>query len=371
MYETRIAAEPLLVAAIAGFPPEIDRLAGCNLSGHGFLRAAWYRGNGAQAGRTLVVRRSAAGDDSAVIAAIPTAPFGPAIAGARKVAGSYWPLRGALIAPDCSAIELAQALDHPAARSLGPVWRVGPARGNDPTTQRIIAAAQMAGWTVLSRAAGTSWVIDLDDARTQGWPRASTSKRLRRIERRLATTGRVTWQQVRGHGWDAGVLADLGTIEAESWIAAQTNGSGAKFLTARQRSGWQDMLADPILADKLSATILRMDDRPVAFTFDLDDGPVRYGIAGSYVSDLGGNDIGKLANYRSMADAMADGLSLLDLGAGDSGYKRDMGATEGYVLADLLFVRNRAAARLMAKFWGAAAEPSDRHKPLFAGHDHG
>ena len=40
MYESRIAAEPLWVAAKAGFPPEVERLAGYNLSGHGFLRAA-------------------------------------------------------------------------------------------------------------------------------------------------------------------------------------------------------------------------------------------------------------------------------------------------------------------------------------------
>ncbi len=358
MYESRIAAEPISVAAIAGFPPEIDMLAGGNLPGGGFLRAAWYRSNGPQSGQTLVLRRGAgARDDGAVIAAIATAPFGPAIAGLRKVAGPYWPYRSALVAPHCNAIELARAFDHPAARALGPVWRMGPARTDDRATRLMIEAAHLAGWTVLSRSAGTSWVIDLDAARAQGWPRASTSKRLRRIERRLAEQGRITWQRVRGCGWDSGVLADLGTIEAASWIAAQTDRSGAKFLTPAQRSGWQNIMADPVLAEMLVATILRVDSRPVAFIFDLYDGPVQYGIAGSYASDFGCYEIGKLANYRAMADGIAGGLMLLDLGVGDSGYKRDMGAAQGYALADLLFVRNRIAARLLTNLWGSAAAP--------------
>ncbi|PKP95266.1 MAG: hypothetical protein CVT76_08535 [Alphaproteobacteria bacterium HGW-Alphaproteobacteria-15] len=222
----------------------------------------------------------------------------------------------------------------------------------------LIEAAQIAGWTILSRPSGSSWVVDLNRARATGWPRASTKKRLRRIERRLGTLGEVTWQYVRGRGWDDGVLADLAAVEAASWVATDTNGSGAKFLTTAQRGVWQDMLNDPLLAAMLCATILRVDGRAVAFSFDCDDGPVRYGIAGSYMTELGRYEIGKLANYRSMEDAMAAGQRRVDLGMGDSGYKREMGAAEAYHLADLLFVRSRIAARLLAKKWGSAIAPS-------------
>ncbi|PKP85969.1 MAG: hypothetical protein CVT77_19825, partial [Alphaproteobacteria bacterium HGW-Alphaproteobacteria-16] len=131
MFESRIAADPLTVAAIAGFPPEIDVLARRNLSGHGFLRAAWYSAGSSGRGRTLVIRRSDGGACGGLIAAIPTAPFGLAFSGARKVAGPYWPFRGPLVAADCTAFDLAQALEHPATRGLGPVWRIGPARMDD------------------------------------------------------------------------------------------------------------------------------------------------------------------------------------------------------------------------------------------------
>lgn len=355
MYESRIAADHLTVAAVEGFPPEINALAARNLAGHGFLRAAWYAARAPDQGRTLLLRRDA---DGSVLAAIPTITFGPAVGRARKVPGSYWPLRSPLIAPDCDVFELAHGLDHAAARCLGPVWRVGPARSDDPATLLLIAAAQLANWTVLSRPAGTSWVIDLNAARNAGFPRASVAKKLRAAWRKLEDHGTPHWRYVRGSDWTTGALEDMGRIEAQSWIARTTDGSGAKFMTPAQRALWNHALGDPVLAQNLVATILMLDDRPVAFSFDLDDGPVQYGIAGSYVEDLRRLNIGKLANYRAMEDAIADGQAIMDMGVGDTGYKEDMGAVEGYDMADLLFVRSRTAARMLAQAWGAELPPS-------------
>ncbi len=353
MYESRIAADPVTVAASPGFAPEIDALAARSLARHGFLRAAWY-GAGSQSeteARTLLVRRRSTG---VPLVAIPTVPFGPAIAGARKVAGPYWPLRGVLVAPDCDNAELAEALGHPAASSLGAVWRLGPARACDPALGRLVAAAWLAGWSVLSRPAGTSWIIDCDALRKAGWPHKSSVRRTARIERRLAERGAVSWQYVRGRDWNDDVFAELGGVEAASWIGSKTDGSGAKFMTPRQRTQWRHAVSDPVLAQMLCATILRVDGRAVAFSFDCDDGPVRYGIAGTYRADFGAYEVGKLANRRALADAMSAGQQVVDLGSGDSGYKRKMGAVPGYNFADLLFVRRRSAAWLLKRVWGPA-----------------
>ena len=184
--------------------------------------------------------------------------------------------------------------------------------------------------------------------------RKSTARRMARMERRLAENGAVSWQYVRGRDWNEGVLAELGGVEAASWIGSKTDGSGAEFMTSRQRVQWHHAASDPVLADMLCATILRVDGRAVAFCFDLDDGPVRYGIAGTYRTDFGKYEVGKLANRRSLADAIGAGQQVLDLGAGDSGYKRKMGAVPGYSLVDLLFVRSRSAARLLNRMWGPA-----------------
>lgn len=309
MFEGRIAASRLVAVEVEGFPPALDALAEHNLAGHGFLRAAWYRASlsacarphSAQRGRSLLVQR-AGQCGSFPIAAIPTIGFGPARA-------------------DC------------------------------PATARLVAAAEAAGWQVLARPAGTCWVIDCAAARAEGWPRASTAKRMARIERRLGRLGPVSWSRVRGAAWSAAALDELAAIEAASWIAARTDGSGAKFLHPHQRALWQEVLADPALAAMLCATILKVGGKPVAFSFDLIDGQVQYGIAGSYVQALARHEIGKLANHRALADAIAGGIDLMDLGAGDSGYKREMGARAGYELVDLLIVRPRLAARLIAPLW--------------------
>lgn len=363
MYESRIAADHLMVDAVEGFPPAINTLAVHNLAGHGFLRAAWYAAGTRSAARTLVLRR---GSDGSPLAAIPTIMWGPAIGRARKVPGAYWPFRSPLIAPECNLFDLAHGLRHAAARHLGPVWRVGPAPADSPATGLLIAAAQLANWTVLSRSAGTSWVIDLDAARAKAWPGTAATRKLRAVWRKLEQDGLPHWRLVRGAGWTSQVLEDLGRIEAQSWIARTTDGSGAKFMTPAQRAAWLHALGDPVIAENLSATILMLDDRPVAFSFDLDDGPVQYGIAGSYVEDLKHLGIGKLANTRAMQDAIADGQRVMDMGVGDSGYKRAMGAVEGSPMADLLFVRHRAAARVLARAWGAALPPSSATTAMIA-----
>lgn len=350
MYESRIAADHLTVTAVPGLAPEIDALAACNMSGRCFLRAAWYGAGGTRGARSLVLR----GGDGAPLAIIPTIPFGPALAGARKVPGAYWPLRSPLLSPGCTPFDLAQALLDPASRSLGPVWRVGPARQDDPAILMLLEAAMQAGWTVLARTAGTGWVVDCAAARTAGWPRPSTAKRFARLERRLGRIGTVAWQKVRGSDWDQSVLDALASVEAASWIAAKTDGSGAKFMAPHQRAAWQSALCDPVLAGMLCATILTLDGRALAFSFDLDDGSVRYGIAGTYRTDFAKHEVGKLANHRALADAVEAGQEVVDLGSGDSGYKREMGAVPGYQLFDYLFVRNRTAARVMARAWGEA-----------------
>lgn len=352
MYEGRINAAPLMLDAVAGFPPAIDEMA-VQTRAPGFLRAAWYRAGAGNAGRTVLVRRG----NGAVAAAIPTMPFGPVALGARKIAGSYWPFRAPLVADDLNPLELAQALGEPQARkALGALWRIGPARADDPVIRLFVKAARLAGWQVLVRPAGTAWLIDCDSARAEGWPRASTARRMARYERKLAETGAVRWQHVRGSDWDDAALTALGRIEADSWIARNTDGSGAKFLRPEQRRAWAEALSDPSIAAALCATILWLDDRPIAFSFDADDGAWRHGIAGSYAEDLRAFSIGKMANLRSVTDAIAAGQSVVDLGSGDSGYKRDMGAVAGYELVDLLFVRHPLVAKLIARWWESAGD---------------
>lgn len=349
--------EPILSPCIRvdlepGFPEAIDRLAEEVGREHAFLRAAWYRADAGGDGQTLIARRR----DGALVAALPLTRIGPQLVGAKGVPGSYWPYRSPLIGDGVTSEELVALLADPVANdALAPMWRIGPIPADAPSTRMLREAAARAGWTVLERDLGTTWRFDLAAAARENggiWPRKSSRKRLNGYLRRLAETGTVRWHAVSGPDWTPEVLDQLGRIEADSWVGRKTDGRGAKFLGPHQRARWQTVLADPVLAEALSATILLHADRPVAFSFDLRSGATQFAIAGSYAEDMADFRVGKIVTYHQLEAALAAGVEQVDLGSGDSGYKREMGAVPGPALIDLLIVRQREAALLLKQKWG-------------------
>lgn len=333
------------VARHPGIDGAVDALTPLLAPEHRFLRAAWFGAADDGDAATLIAWR---GDDTP-LAAIPTIGFGPALVGARTVPGSYWPFRALPIAADASAEELADFLAHPVTLgALGQVWRLGPTYAEDPATQIFSRAAAMAGWTVLSRPLGQTFIFDP----ATGWPRASTRRRLANYARQLQQQGAVTIESVRGARWSAALLDDLSAIEQASWVGRATDGTGAKFLSETRRADWRRVLGDPALAQMLMATVLRVDGRPIAFSFDLLTAPVQYSIASSYDEAFAAYRPGKLVTAHLVGQAAALGIDRIDFGSGDSGYKREMGAEAGSRIVDLLLVRNRAASSLLQLRWG-------------------
>ncbi len=333
------------VQPYAGVAPAIDQLSPLLPASHRFLRAAWFGSPESRGAATLIASRA----DGSPVSAIPTIGLGPALVGARTVPGSYWPFRAVPIAQDATAEELTAFLEHPVTlATLGQVWRLGPTYADDPATQRLSHAAASAGWTVLVRQLGRTFLFDT----TGGWPRASTRRRLANYRRQLDQLGAVRFDTIRGRDWSDAVLAELGAIEQASWVGRATDGTGAKFMSPDRRTDWRRALADPVLADALMATILRVDGTPVAFSFDLIAGALQYGIASSYAESFAAYRPGKLVTAHQIAHACALGVSQIDFGAGDSGYKREMGAAPGSPIVDLLFVRSRTASSLLQLKWG-------------------
>jgi CelD/BcsL family acetyltransferase involved in cellulose biosynthesis len=342
--QTRIRrADAASIHVAPGLPDALDRLAEAGCATRAFLRTAWL-GAGEDAGgaQTLVVSRG----DGRPLAALPAALLGPALLGARGVPGSYWPFRSVPLAPEATADDLADAFaDTRAEAALGAVWRLGPVYADDRAATLIRRGATRAGWTVLSRTLGPTYLLDL----TRKRPRA---RRLAAYRRQLEAAGSVRFACVSGAGWDAGTWDALAAVEANSWVGCDTDGSGAKFLRPEQRDRWRRAVADPAIARALSATLLFLEDRPLAFSFDLAAGPVQYAIAGSFDRRFAQCRPGHLVTAHQLAQAAAAGIATVDLGAGDSGYKRAMGAVAGTEIVDLLFVRNRSLAQLLTVSWG-------------------
>jgi hypothetical protein len=263
------------VQVAEGFPEEIDALAAHSMGGRSFLRRAWYQASASSNGLTFLALRA----DGSPLAAIPTAEIGPPLVGARSVPGSYWPFRSILVAEDAESDELAAMLADRKLSSAAPLWRMGPVLRDDPVTALLEKAAARAGWTMLIRPLGRTWLLDLTQP---GWPRKTTRRRLANYERQLGQTGEVRFSFLRGSEWDEKVFEALATIERNSWVARKTDGSGAKFLSEAQRNVWRRAVRDPVIAQALSVTLLHVGDEPAAFSFDLQEGDLQYAIASSY-----------------------------------------------------------------------------------------
>jgi CelD/BcsL family acetyltransferase involved in cellulose biosynthesis len=332
-----------------GAAPALDRVAASANGAHSFLRAAWFRAAARAPLATLVARR--AGGEP--IAAIPLVSRGRGLLRLRQVPGSYWPFRSFPVADDAGDGELCALLASPAAQAaLGRIWRLGPIYADDPTGERLARLALASGWTVLKRRLATSYVVDLKRLALDGpWPSTKTLRKNRWCERRLAEMGDLAFSTVSGPAWNAAVLDTLAAIEAESWVGAEADAHDTKFLDPESRRVWERAIEDPALAAMLSCSLLHVGGVPAAFTFSVGSGARRTFIANSYSKRFAGRSPGRILLYRDLQQAAEAGVEAIGWGAGDPGYKTEMGARPGPEILDLLIVRGGALAALARPFW--------------------
>jgi CelD/BcsL family acetyltransferase involved in cellulose biosynthesis len=314
----------------------------------GFLRAGWFAA-AAPESRGIGMRRS----NGVPLAAIPTVArkLGPLTV--REVSGSYWPYRSFPIAADATDDELSTMMrDRRVRAALGPLWRMGPVYGDDPTAERLTSAAQSAGWAVLRRDLGTCFELDLAGLRSQGpWPRSSTVRKNRWRENRLAELGPVDYRFRTGAEWSDEDRDAMATVEANSWVGKLDEGGNTKFLDPDCRRNWERMTVDPVLADMIVCSIMTIGEAPVAFTFGLEVDKVRYTIANAYDERFARHGPGKLLLYKDFERAAQSGVERISWGSGDPGYKSEMGARPGPAILDLLFVRPKALALALRPIW--------------------
>ncbi len=334
--------EAVCAAFVPGLAQALDAVAEQAPESHRFLRRAWYAAalhTYGGAARTLVVD---AGGVS--VAALPFVARGPRWLGLAEIPGCYWPFRSFPVAEGASAAT-ADALLGALGRQVRAL-RIGPIHDGDPALDWLKARALATGWTLLDRFVADSFLLDIGAAK--GWPRGSTLRKNRHLEKHLAAAGTLAWE------WEAPDVDALADIERRSWIADRTDGRDAKFTTEGHGAFWEAALHDPVLAGMFSAAVLRIDGRPMAFSFDLVTGARCYAIANSYDPAVAKHSPGKLLQYRNLLRARARGVTLVDWGAGDSGYKQTMGATKGPAIRDWIFVRpgvEAVAARLLRGAW--------------------
>ncbi|WP_284054728.1 GNAT family N-acetyltransferase [Stakelama marina] len=324
-----------------GLSSAIDSVAEAAPASHRFLRYGWFaaalQAYGGDA-RTLLVSR-----EGQPVAALPITGFGPAILKLAAVPGSYWPFRS-FPARDDAGVGAFEALLDALGREVNAL-RFGPVYDDDPSLVLLGEAARSRGWLAIDRFIADSFLLDMAAKRAEGtWPRNSTLRKNRFHEKHLAGHGDLDWSFVTGAGWSDCAFDDLAAIEEKSWIAARTDGSDAKFTQTGHGIFWRAAAADPALAEMMWAAVLKVGGEPAAFSFDLNAGTLKYAIANSYDPAFAKHSPGKILYYRNLLRAIEDGQSVVDWGAGDSGYKKVIGAEQGPAIRDWLFVRPGVAS---------------------------
>ncbi|RDE06932.1 GNAT family N-acetyltransferase [Sphingomonas aracearum] len=336
---------------VDGLSGLIDRVAAAAPPAYRFLRFQWFAAAlAAYGGHARTVLVEAEGEP---MAALPVVAVGPAVLRMGAVPGCYWPFRGFPVARHADPRVFAVLAD-----TLAHEWRavrLGPVQDGDPAAEGLLAAARDRGWAVLDRFVADSYLLDMAAARAEGpWPRTSTLKKNRFHEKHLASHGALDWSFVSGADWNHDLFDALAAVEAKSWVAARTSGRDAKFTDTGHGAFWRAAATDPVLADMMWAAVLRIDGRPAAFSFDLNAGALKYAIANSYDPDVARHSPGKLLYWRNLVRAAEDGITAVDWGAGDSGYKSVIGATAGPALRDWLLLRPGVpalAGRALGGLW--------------------
>jgi CelD/BcsL family acetyltransferase involved in cellulose biosynthesis len=363
--------KPMLLSEFTRLPPAmratafdglsalIDAVAEQAAEGHRFLRYQWFAASIAAYGgraRTLVVE-----SDGYPVSALPFAGVGPEVLRLAAVPGCYWPFRSFPVRADASDTAFDVLVERLGQEVNG--LRIGPTYDGDPAVGGLIAAARRRRWMVVDRFVADSYVLDMAAAQRDGsWPRSSTLKKNRFHEKHLAGHGVLDWRFLTGADLATGGFDQLAAIEEKSWIAARTDGSDAKFTRRGHGAFWRQAAADPAIADMMWAALLTVDGVPAAFSFDLNLGTLKYAVANSYDPAFAKHSPGRLLYYRNLIRALQDGMTQVDWGAGDSGYKSTIGAEPGPAIRDWLLLRPGAPSALgwMAKAaWRRSGKASD------------
>ena len=323
--------------------------------------AAAFTGEGRWVGRTTVhTARSADGQLRALLG-LGRQKVGPLEV--PSLGGYYWPQRGVGFVGHgdvrAAVCQLAQMMDAGRRPAL---IRMGPVAADDAGSQALLSALASRGWRRLQRTLGTVMRLELPKQLAGLNEVASTSmlKNLAYLRRRLGKqVGEVrsSRHSLCDPGADA-LIERLAAIEQRSWVSE--DGGIPKFAGARNRQFWSAFVGRHELPWQPTVWILQVGDTDVAFSAHIEAGGTIWILANSYDAAWKPHSPGSLLTLDVLTHGIEHGVTLVDWGQGDSGYKSRWGATEDTTLHEhLLFpphalgVALHGLASRFAKSWSA------------------
>lgn len=279
--------------------------------------------------------------------------FAPQVIGGiriRSLAGYYWPYRSFLAEGEPTDIpRLAHTLaTHLNQHAHTRILRFGPISPACRPTLALLEGLEASGWTTLRRCLGSVFELEIPSSEKELEMTAGKSfirsidYSRRKLER---DSGRIEIQRYPLREPASELLAELAEIERKSWVFEK--GGDLKFFGKENREFWEAVASSyPKSREHAVVWILRINDRPVAFSAHLEKKGIIHIIANSYDSDFKSYGCGSILTLEIFRDAISRGISRVDWGMGDSGYKARWGAKPTGRLYDVLVLRIGALGRL-------------------------
>lgn len=267
-----------------------------------------------------------------------------------SMAGYYYPFRTFLCHPDVREIAVDGFANGVQSKTKVKVVHAGPLQVADQIGQSLRMSFQRNKWRTCKVSAGAQQVVHLPSTLEEY--RASISRNLRknhdRRKRSLESMGKFDisyYNNCSTETW-ARVIDSCAEVEGQSWLAADDNG---KTRVYGRESFWKSYVADAEGSRRLSVWVVSLDSKPIAYSLALDSGSCRYSISGQYDEHYKKFGVGIIADMSMFEQSLESGITLVNMGDGDSEYKRRWGATPDDELQSLYFFRPGVTGWLLYK----------------------
>lgn len=303
-----VSVERYLEPLVSEWEDLADRCASIPFTRPGWI-AAWSRAFGGGKLELLCLRKG--GDLAGVIALRRRGR------GLDSPTNYHTPLFGLLAQDEGARRDLARGVfrQHPRHLSVGFLGAERPDAG------ALRDAARAHGYRVIARTTYHSPYVSVD----RDWPayQRGLSRNLlgdlRRSRRRLEEQGEVSIEFTDGSEHLGQLLQDVFAVDARSW---QAEARTAIVSHRHIRRFYEEVCRWAVTAGLLRAALLRVDGRPVAMQLALEEAGVQFAIKSSYDKTYVRFSPGKLLLHSIIERAFTGGLTSVELGGADEGYKR-------------------------------------------------
>jgi len=270
-----------------------------------------------------------------------------------SLGGHYWPFRTIPMVADqghlqqtCRAVA-AFASSRRALRTL----RLGPVPRHDPAVRGLLNALAERDWLILEKSIGDTYAVRMPPD-FEAYEKELGSHLLKKVayfERRLKKLGDVEIRTISPSNpteW-LKVLDDLASVEGSSWVAKDEHGT-SKFVGERNRRFWEQVISCKPVAEALRVWMLYTQGKPVSYSFNIDSGPTKYILANGYDETFKEHSTGTILAYHLLRDASQRGMTTVEWGLSDSGYKSRWHAVPHFELVNLMLMQRTMIGRLQA-----------------------